>query len=279
MIYQLQITLLLSGALAGGVNFFVTYLNLPFKTQDSSLAEEDWPKPKSLLLAILGYLVVGVAGAFLTPLLNALIGLKGYYPDKDFVVAFGYGIVFGYSTTKLLLSILDSLIKKISKVEAKITELEKTQSASGVQASPLIGNRSQELIYECETQFESYKDDCSGFAKVVSSKFGASITGNADNIVDQIQGPGWTKFEKDGVKAKLKADAGWLVIGGLKSGDHNPARSNGHVAIIVKGGLDHNKYPTGYWGSSGGVAEKNKTVNYAWNTSDRDNVIYCGREI
>lgn len=276
---QLVLTLLISGILAGGVNFFVNYLGLPLPVQTAFLAEEDWPRPKTLWLAILGYLVVGIAGSFLTPLLNALIGLKGYYPDKDFIVAFGYGLVFGYSTTKLLISILDSLIKKIAKVESKVNEFEKTQNASAFQSYSFLDNKSQEIIDECETQFESHKNDCSGFVKAVSSKFAVSLDGQADNIVDQMQGAGWTKFGKDGVKAKAKADAGWLVIGGLKSEDHNPARNNGHVAIIVKGGLDHNKYPTGYWGSSGGAAEKNKTVNYAWNSSDRDNVIYCGIEV
>ena len=84
---QLSFTLILAGILAGAVNFFVNYLDLPFKNQGTSLAEDDWPRPKTLWLAIIGYLVVGTAGAFLTPLLNALIGLKGYYADKDFIVA------------------------------------------------------------------------------------------------------------------------------------------------------------------------------------------------
>jgi hypothetical protein len=274
---MLIITLLISGIMAGGINFFVSYLDLPFLKTPDQITEDDWPKPKSLWLAVVGYLFVGIAGAFLTPLLNVLIVLKGYNPEGDYLVAFGYGLVFGYSTSKLLVTILDSILKKISKIEnrlKKIDSLSKSESPIILTIAP----NAQKVIDECEAQFETYKSDCSGFVKAVSKKFSVTLTGQADDIVDQIQGAGWTVLA-DGVTAKAKADLGWLVIGGLKAIDHTPPRNNGHAVVVVSGALASNKYPTGYWGSLGSVGKKNTTINYAWVAADRDNVIYSGRAI
>src|SRR5690606_13438894 len=112
----------------------------------------------------------------------------------------------------------------------------------------------------------------------VSTKFGVDLTGQADNIVDQIKQADWTKLT-DGVDAKAKADAGWLVVAGLKSTGHNPPRSNGHVVIVVSGPLSNGKYPSGYWGTLGGVGRKNTTINYSWRESDRDRVVYAAKVV
>lgn len=124
---------------------------------------------------------------------------------------------------------------------------------------------SQKIIESCNANFEANKSDCSGFVKAVASNFSVNLTGQADNIVDQIKGSGWTQLGHDGVKAKEKADNGWLVIAGLKSSENVPPQANGHVAIVVSGVLAHQKYPTGYWGklNDPGNAGKNKTINYA----------------
>ncbi len=70
--------LVLSGLLAGSVNFFVNYLELPMPK--AALAEDgdQWPKLKTIWIAMVGYAVVGVAGSMLTPLIDAILGgLKG----------------------------------------------------------------------------------------------------------------------------------------------------------------------------------------------------------
>jgi len=144
---------------------------------------------------------------------------------------------------------------------------------------PFLASKAQEIIDECEAKFEANKSDCNAFVKAVANKFSVNLTGQADSIVDQIRGVGWTQLNHDGVKAKEKADNGWLVVAGLKSSDNVPPQNNGHVAIIVSGGLDHQKYPTGFWGKLGGVGEKNKTINYAWNTQSRDKVFYSARKV
>jgi hypothetical protein len=127
----------------------------------------------------------------------------------------------------------------------------------------------------CEKHWEANKSDCSGFARAVAGELGVILTGNADAIVAAIgQAGAWTSVS-DGVAAKQKADAGHLVIGGLKGSAHQPARAHGHVVVVVAGNLALGKYPTGYWGSLGAVGKMNTTINWAWNKADRDNVHYA----
>jgi hypothetical protein len=136
----------------------------------------------------------------------------------------------------------------------------------------------QKIIDSCEANWEAHKSDCSGFLKAVATEFNITLTGQADSIVDEINGDGWISIA-DGVEAKDKADAGWFVVAGQKSTDHTPPQSNGHVAVIVSGPLAHEKYPSGYWGQLGAVGAKNQTLNYAWNSASRDGLTYAGREV
>jgi hypothetical protein len=130
----------------------------------------------------------------------------------------------------------------------------------------------QRIINACESLFANHIADCSGFAKAVAGDLGITLTGMANDIVDQIQASPWTLLG-DGIAAKKQADAGFFVIGGLKDNPH------GHVVIVVQGPIDaaHQKYPTAYWGSIRGAqfAAKDKTVNWAWDAADRDRVIYA----
>jgi hypothetical protein len=172
----LIITLLIAGIMAGGVNFFVSYLDLPFLKTSNQIAEVEWPKPKSLWLAILGYFFVGIVGAFLTPLINVLIGLKGYYPNKDFLVAFGYGLVFGYSTTRLLVSLIDSLIKKLSKVESRLKAIE--NNIQDIEKRELV--RDNELLIErprWKDVFDGYPKTANGLDDLPSEDVFTSILG------------------------------------------------------------------------------------------------------
>lgn len=130
----------------------------------------------------------------------------------------------------------------------------------------------QQIINACEAEFQNHIADCSGFAKAVAASLGITLTGMANDIVDQIQNSTWTVLA-DGIAAKAQADGGHFVVGGLKDNPH------GHVVVVVQGPLDsvHDKYPTAYWGSIRGpqFAAKDKTVNWAWDAADRDRVIYA----
>jgi hypothetical protein len=128
----------------------------------------------------------------------------------------------------------------------------------------------QQIIAACQAEYDQHIADCSGFAKAVANALGIALDGMANDIVDHIQTPPWTVLA-DGISAKQQADAGFFVIGGLKDNPH------GHVVVVVEGPIDaaHQKYPTAYWGSLAGKPGKNQTVNWAWNSADRDHVTYA----
>jgi hypothetical protein len=127
----------------------------------------------------------------------------------------------------------------------------------------------QQIIDACEANYTAHIGDCSGFCKAVARELGITfLSGMANDIVDEIQTAPWIVLA-DGIAAKAQADAGNLVIGGLKDLPH------GHVVVVVQGPLAHEKYPTAYWGSLAGKPGKNQTINWAWNMADRDHVIYA----
>jgi len=95
---------------------------------------------------------------------------------------------------------------------------------------------------------------------------GVFLFGQANDIIDYIAADWWPV--QNGIEARYWAEAGYLVIGGLKATGH------GHVVVVTSGPLAHGKYPTAYWGRLGNVGEKAKTINYAWNATDRDKVRY-----
>lgn len=125
----------------------------------------------------------------------------------------------------------------------------------------------QRIINACEVEFNAHDNDCSGFVRAVSRDLGVTLTGLANDIVNEIQAAPWTTVS-NGVQAKAQADSGFLVIGGLKDDPH------GHVVVVVTGPLAAGKYPTAYWGRLGSIGKKNTTINWAWNPQDRDKVIY-----
>ena len=281
--------LLLAGILAGLVNFFANYIILPFGKGTNTL-EEDPSKLKDIWwFAVIGYAVVGCAGSFLTPLLNAIIGtgLKGLEwvsengklqpkdPNYGYIL-FGYGLVFGYSTTRLLISILDALMKKMSALELKFRNLQSSARLNKITDFAL--SSAADVIDKCEKDFEANNTDCSAFVKAVGQDLGITLTGQADDIVDQIRGTGWTVLT-GGPEAKQKADAGWFLVAGMKGVDLDPPNAHGHVVVVVSGPIAQLKYPSAYWGKLGGVGSKNTTLNYAFNPTSRDRVLYSARQI
>ncbi|MBL7894821.1 MAG: hypothetical protein JNK50_05985 [Bacteroidia bacterium] len=141
-----------------------------------------------------------------------------------------------------------------------------------------MANKAKEIIEECEKKYKTHKAFCNEFVIEVAKKFGVTLSGDADEIVKGLKKDGWTLI-KDGKTAKEKADNGWFVVAGLRSDKHDPPRKSGHVAIVVKGELAHDKYPTGWWGSEDNVKGDGLTLNYSWNKKDRDNIVYAGKEI
>lgn len=147
--------------------------------------------------------------------------------------------------------------------------------------------KAEKIIATCKELFPSKKANCNEFAIAVAAKHKIILTGNADQIVDQIQDKtkGWI-IQKDSKEAAARAEEGYFVIGGLKAKDHVPSEGkppvvNGHVVIVVAGPLAKDKYPTAWWGSNAGVFPEpgKETVNYAWNKNTIDKVKYSAKLI
>jgi hypothetical protein len=131
----------------------------------------------------------------------------------------------------------------------------------------------------CEACFEAHKGDCSAFARAVVGRVGVTLQGNADAIVTtRGGGAGWTLLA-DGVAAALSAEAGKLVIGGLKGSEQEHPAPHGHVVVVVGRPLKDDAYPSAYWGRLGGEGAENETVNWAWRAGDRDRVSYAAHDL
>lgn len=128
--------------------------------------------------------------------------------------------------------------------------------------------KADQIVAACEARWEANKANCSGFVRAVAADLGIGLSGQANDIVDFIAANWWPIA--DGVAARDWAEAGYLVVGGLK------AAGNGHVVVVVPGPLAHGKYPTAYWGKLNGVGKKKTTLNFAWTAADRDDVAYYG---
>ena len=120
------------------------------------------------------------------------------------------------------------------------------------------------------------KGNCSGFLKGVAEKLGVNITqsANADGLIDFMKNQKWTEISS-GSDAAAKASAGMFVVAGLKSSEHKPARTHGHVAVVVSGTMYRGKYPKCWCGSIGGAqSQGTKSTGEIWNNKDRDSVVY-----
>jgi hypothetical protein len=139
------------------------------------------------------------------------------------------------------------------------------------------------IVEKCKAAWEEKtsaglvnKNNCSGFLKGVAQKLGVSMpaAANADGLIDFMKNQGWTKLAS-GADAAQKAGGGMFVVAGLKASEHSPARSNGHVAIVVSGTLYRGIYPKCWGGSIGGAqSQGTKSTGEVWNRTDRNSVVY-----
>lgn len=132
----------------------------------------------------------------------------------------------------------------------------------------------QDVIDACEAEWDAHKGDCSGFAKAVGLRLGVMLTGQANDIVDEIRKSPWSPLF-DGITAAASADTGSFVLAALKGTDQVKPDPHGHVVVVVRGQLAHDKYPTAYWGRLGGTGSKDTTLNFAWREGDRDKLVYA----
>jgi cell wall-associated NlpC family hydrolase len=132
---------------------------------------------------------------------------------------------------------------------------------------------SDDIVSACDANFAEHSKDCSGFVRAVTAALGYTLEGDADAIMDYIK-ENWVQ-SGSGAEAASFAGEGTLVIAGLRSDEHTPARNHGHVAIVVPGDLYRDKYPLVWCGSLGSAqSQGDKSVGEVWNKTDRDHVTY-----
>jgi hypothetical protein len=113
----------------------------------------------------------------------------------------------------------------------------------------------------------------------VAAALGVALEGDANEIVETLRtGEGWALLP-DGAAAAQQAEAGKLVVGGLKGSEQALPSPHGHVVVVVEGQPARNAYPCAYWGKLGGIGAKDKTTNWAWTAADRDRVSYAELDI
>jgi hypothetical protein len=139
----------------------------------------------------------------------------------------------------------------------------------------------QEILTACVESYPHNKGDCNHFVKAVEEELGLYDFGPGDNanaIVAKMEASAdWQRLTNAG-DAKAKADAGRLVIAGLRGSDQTPPVKHGHVAVVVQGPLSKaGNAPTGYWGSLGGKPGAKKSLAWAWTQVDLENVEYFAR--
>ena len=138
-----------------------------------------------------------------------------------------------------------------------------------------------DVVAACQANFARNAGNCSGFVRAVAADLGIAIdpNANADGITDTLRaGPPWAVLA-DGLSAADAAADGKFVVAGLRGDEQAKPDEHGHVVVVVAGPLAHDKYPTAWWGSLGGHPGQGQTLNWAWNTQDRDNITYAAQDL
>lgn len=184
----LVILLLLAGFLAGLIQYFVDFKGLPIympQSVNESVGNDpgSWAKFTNFLKRhwqFFGYTVVGIAGAFLVPVIDQMLHLKGIdqylacmrdagadaCKDKpwNLLIIFGYGIISGYSSVRIIRGFGSFIFGNIGKdLEAQKETIKKLQEEleSLKKKSKGAANTEEIAVFENYTQgIVEYADHC-----------------------------------------------------------------------------------------------------------------------
>ena len=142
----------------------------------------------------------------------------------------------------------------------------------------------QHIIDICELNWDANKSDCNHFVKAVADALGLTLL-NSNDTSDIILGKlsnasGWSLIPSTPDLSTVETDAtvGQFIVAGLRSNEFTPPRRHGHVVVVVKGDDSlHPGYPLAYWGTLGGVGQKNSSIRNTFIPDiDLPNVKYYG---
>jgi len=139
------------------------------------------------------------------------------------------------------------------------------------------------VIAACTRHWPDNKGDCSAFVKAVAHELTLDLTGQANDIYDQISKSPWTKIGIGGNAATIAgvtAGEGNLVIAAKKD------QPNGHVAVVVdyRNAFDSYKpvdrdKAVAFWGNLGSVGQEYMRITKSWTASELNEVLYAYRPI
>ncbi len=180
--FSVILTLLVAGVLAGLVQYFVDFKKLATpEVQASDLTEEEqinwWKKFFKEHWQIPAYIIIGIAGAALVPMFNAIVTLNGLENFEEyincekncaihkwsFLVLLGYGIVLGYSAVRLLKNVATMLLGRMTtqqsqqqssmlSVSSRMDELQRQVSSSMYNMATQMPTSQNALNYDDDNE-------------------------------------------------------------------------------------------------------------------------------
>lgn len=278
MVAQNLLQLIAIGAIAGAFGQGLRVIVGVKKASDEassegkSLREEGLDTSRMMLSLFIGATAGGIGIFTITGFSDEVI--------NNITLQIFFGVVgIGYAGTDFIEGFIRTQLPMVS--EGYSARLSSVRSLQAPGAIPITASTKDTIKQSCDRllKIPRHAADCSGFVKAVCSEFGVTLTGQANNIVDQLSAAtGWTELGSDAQAGQRAAEAamrGELVIGGRKEA------GNGHVVVVEGSPLDHSKYPFAYWGKLNDPVNAgfNKTVNWAWDSESRDSVTYASRRV
>lgn len=104
-----------------------------------------------------------------------------------------------------------------------------TSSLADVGGAELAAKRSR-VIAACKKNWDANKGDCSAFVRAVSQELGFTLSGQANDIYQEIQKDPWTRIgvgTQSSSVAGISAGEGKFVLAAMTGSP------NGHVAVVV----------------------------------------------
>lgn len=210
----LIVILLIAGLIAGLIQFFADYKGLPLYQPSDEVglraqAEPQkgaWEKFYDFVRKhwqFFGYMVIGIAGAFLVPVVGQFIELKGVQgylncidaspgtvcstPDWFLLVILGYGIILGYSSVRLIRSLGSFLLGGVTKKQAE----------------------QQQMLEEAQKQIKELKAKLESFQPEGQRLFGGSV-----NTSRSLEALSPNVLDDEHAKAELELIANFVGCNG-----------------------------------------------------------------
>jgi hypothetical protein len=144
----------------------------------------------------------------------------------------------------------------------------------------LAGKRSK-VIASCTSHWDENKGDCSAFVRAVAHDLGFELSGQANDIYQQISAVPWVRIGIGTTAAAgVTAGEGKFVVAALTG------KPNGHVAVVVDYRNAFDSYASGdrekavaFWGKLNSVGKEYTRITRSWTADDLKKVLYAYRPI